>query len=856
MSSPLSSNLFGSPFSAEMDSPDHHLRNLAVWCNWSSEPVDTVVVAFNVEVWCAPNSEIPVLDTSQGVTSVDFADITPYVNLEDLEWFYVLRQDWEGMSDLGSVPEVGSGLAAEQQAQGPVTPEKQSGPLTFEQDTSHATLYPGHSTGQTGPLTPSDTGSVLRNGHTPDGSSPGSRTLELFKASFLRTATVASLPDSVTDDERPYGGEKLGEKARAQLKQRKESAVSSTSIPSSFTSIPQTSSTSKHKRERSLIPRPVSVMSQARPDPTKIPLPTDSVPVLDVELRRFENSVSPGEKNSPVDHVQVEHVSLAEAVSGDTMTPLVSPSIRTSPNVSNCYASKALQTGPDVEKLSTVASAGSPCDMDLMSESVDASFGGIPTQGTFFVQPPTPPHTIVRPRLVHTNQLFQVQCPSDIKPAWYKVVVDFEIRLQTRGPRGWYELVVPGLPHLNKFDHGLFSLPMPENLGLELRTMHFISHEMFKNRLVAQFRPCNSELVIPLRPFDFHFSGFLRDFIINQTIRSKVTADKHDSSSCIVEYTAICSLDLIQRTFWAEQCGFYVYIHNGPAGDYTGHLEDPQPETKFKTIQLTSNPGSEVGMARLLVLCTPSDLDMFVIKWEMRLPLAEAGNWMPRITALPEGYEAEEALQSRYLEALEALEAAEHEQEIADNEVKSETVTPESTNVVTPEKSDGVIPEESNGTKAFMPLLMKMFLLFMAPFLLLQPVAFSIGLYDGVLRDGLGQEVRDIFCENSKLCLLKSPWEMMGLSHPKLIPPVPVAPKVTGVFVSMEDVEPVPSSVPEKIDRLPPETVRPPWTPVTCIDHIDYWLGWKGPRHPELYGDAGVECGLRVKQILGYILLW
>jgi hypothetical protein len=33
-----------------MDSPDHHLRNLAVWCNWSSEPVDTVVVAFNVEV--------------------------------------------------------------------------------------------------------------------------------------------------------------------------------------------------------------------------------------------------------------------------------------------------------------------------------------------------------------------------------------------------------------------------------------------------------------------------------------------------------------------------------------------------------------------------------------------------------------------------------------------------------------------------------------------------------------------------------------------------------------------------------------------------------------------------------------
>jgi hypothetical protein len=808
-----------------------------------------------------------VLDTSQGVTCIDYSGIAPYVNVDDLEWLYVLRQDWDGMSDLvPPVWEVGSGLAAEQQAQGPVTPEKQTGPLTSGQDTSHAYLHPGHSTGQTGPLTPSDSGSVLRKAYTPDGSPPGSKTFELFASDYdsdvgqspsnsrKRTATVASLPDSVTDDERPYGGEKLDEQARAQLKQRKESAVSSTSIP-------PTSSTSKHKRERSLIPRPVSVMSQARPDPTKIPLPTDSVPVLDVELRRFENSVSPVEKNSPVDHVQVEHGGVAEAVS---MTPLASPSIRTSPNVSNGYANKSLETGPPVEKLSTVTSAGSPCDMNLMSESVDASFGGIPTQETFFVYPPTPPHTIVRPRLVHANQLFQVQCPSDIKPAWYKVVVDFEIRLEPRGPRGWYELVVPGLPHLNKSDHGLFSLPMPDTLGLEFRTMHFISHHMLKNRLVAQFRPCNSKLVIPLRPFDFRFSGFLRDFIINQTIRSKVTADKHDSTSCIVEYIAVCSLDLIQRTIWAEQCGFFIYIHNGPAGDYIGHLEDPQPNNNFKTIQLTSNPGSEVGMARLLALCTPSDLDMFVIKWEMWLPLAAAGNWMPRITALPDRYEAEEALEIRYLEALEALEAAKHEQEMADNEVKSETVTPENPDGEIPEESDGVIleesngvtPEESNGKKAFMPLVMKMHLLFMALFLLLLPVAFSIGLYDGVLRVGLGQEVREIFCENSKLCLLKSPWEMLGLSHPKLIPPVPAAPEVAEVFVPMEDVEPVPSPVPEKIDRLPPETVRPPWTPVTYIDHFDYWLGWKGPRDPELYRDAGDTKRGLVKHHLGHVLLW
>lgn len=50
MSSPPSPNLFGSPFSAEMDSPENLFRNLDVWCGWSSEPTATITVSFDVEV--------------------------------------------------------------------------------------------------------------------------------------------------------------------------------------------------------------------------------------------------------------------------------------------------------------------------------------------------------------------------------------------------------------------------------------------------------------------------------------------------------------------------------------------------------------------------------------------------------------------------------------------------------------------------------------------------------------------------------------------------------------------------------------------------------------------------------------
>ncbi|KAF3387255.1 hypothetical protein F1880_001597 [Penicillium rolfsii] len=851
MSSPPFPNLFVSPFSTEMNSSEKLFRNLNVWCNWPGKLTGAILVSFEVEVWCEPNAKSTLLDASHPfVDEILFSDLTPVVSFDGRECFGLLNQDTKkDTRNAGSlVSDTCPWIVPELEVQVPVRPEKQQAvPETPEKDTPHETLHTSHPNEQADTFTPSDSGSVLRNGHTHDGPL-SSETFEMFKDRFhrcqasvetdsedekfpstlrKRTAKAASLPDSVSDDERPFGGEKLDDETRASLKRQKSSASSSP--------IPSNSSTAKCTRERSFIPRPVSVTSQALSDPLKIPLPTDSVPILDEELRRFEKSISPVEKDGSADPVQIGHGNIVKAVSRDTMTPLVSPSTRTSRGFSNGDTGEALKNGPGTEIIG--ASADTPCEQTRMSESVDIAFGGIPTQKTFFVQPPippppTPPYSVPSPYLNRDDMVFQVKCPSGVKPAWYKASVQFTVSLIIHPhSRGWYELVVPGLPRLNVLDHGSLHLDIPAHRGLEIRTMHFDTYKLENGHLEAQFSSDGTTLVIPLRFCDSNFYGFLRDSTINQTIRSKVKADDHDSNSCIVEYTAVCSLELFERDFWAEKCGFYLYIHDGPAGDYTCQLE--KPKANFNTIQLTSNPESEFGMARLLVICTPSNRDMFAIRWEMRLPRAEAGSWIPRITALTRGNRAEEKLQSRYLKAAtggqEIVRCGTKARIVTPNE--SNSVTPADSNVVTPEMSDAATPEGSNGKKLFIPLVMKIFLFFIALFLLLQPLAYSIGLYDGVLRDD-GQKARDFFCVNSRLAVLKSPWETLGSSRPELILPIPVASEVTEVIIPVRNVESspcLPCPGLEETDRWPTKSIRPPWTPITVRDHIDYWLGWKGP---------------------------
>lgn len=671
--------------------------------------------------------------------------------------------------------------------------------VTPDKKTPHATLHPGYPTSQIDSLNPSDSGSVLRAAHTPDGS-PGAG-LDALYATFYRdgsssellsevgsspsnprkrSAKAASLPDSVTDSERSYGGEKLKSKSRVLAKGR-QSPVSSTS------------STSTHRRTRSLIPRPMSVTKHVRPDPTKIPLPSNSVPVLDVEFRRFENSVPPVSPASPVesraDNNHVEHKHDTKVLSGELLTPRASITAKPGLDGSNGGAGKSLH-GQDVERVSTVASAGSPCDTTLMSDSVDGWFGAFPTQEICVVQPDSPPCTFNRPRLVLIGGEFQVQASSDIDPGWYKASVTLVLRLQPGRPRGWFELVVPGLPRLAKNDHGYVYLRLPDDQGLEYRTSSFKRYEIVEGCLIAQFLPTQSKLTVPLRPCDAHFYGFLRDFKVIQTIRTQMMADKRNSAFCMVQYTAVCSLDLIQRDFCAEQCGFYIHIYGGPAGAFSCHLDTPK--TDFHTIHLDSDPETAFGTTKLQVICTPLNLNMFVITWEMRVLRAEAISWMPRITALPDGSRVEEELQKRFLYA------EKDELEVVRGEVKSRLVVPK-------RLSEGL------GITAWLTRVT------VWVFLLL-PLFYPLGFYDRVLGDEASQKIQNVLCVNFLLCAPKSSGETEAILED---------PKTAEMVVPMEDAELVSVSLPDVMDVQPEDPVRPIST--SLRDRVDYFLGWKGP---------------------------
>ncbi|OOQ90550.1 hypothetical protein PEBR_03604 [Penicillium brasilianum] len=794
-----------------MDSSESPFNNLDVWCDWSGDLTDTIQVWVKVDVWCSPNSQITLLDASHPCVAeiVDYRlkSMVQFNSTEDVRLFPQNSEfDSETSTSTSTSPQPSPILG--QHVNVPITPRKQTDPMTPEKHTPRAILHPGYPNLRCNTHKPSGSDSVHRAGHTPDGS-PG-ESLDAFYAKFYpdgssseflsevgqspsnprkRNAKAASLPDSVTDSERSYGGESLKNRSRVLAMPRQ--------LPMS-----SSSSSSMHSRTRSLIPRPVSVTNQVCPDPASIPLPTDSVPVLDVEFRRFEN-VSPVERRSQGNHVQVQDESVAETFSGDALTPLASPTTISSLGVSLGEAGKSSEEGSDVEKLSTVASAGSPCDTTLMSDLVDASFGEFPTQGTCLVQPPTPPRAFNRPRICLVDQVVQIQCPSNFESAWYKAFVTLVLRLQPGRPRGWYELVVPGLPRLDSSDHGYVYLNIPDGQGMEYRTMHFKRHDIVDNCLIAQFPVIQPDLIIPLRPCDFRFYGFLRDFKVNQIVLARVTGDKRGSATGAIEYTAVCSLELIQRDFLAEKCAFYIYIHGGPEGEFVCHLE--KPKTDFQTIQLDSNPESETGITQLQVICCPLNLAMFAVTWEMRVPRGEVGSWMPRITALPDGYHIEEELQDRYLDA------EDEEQEVVRGEPKSRLAA----------------PRRLRNGKGFMSLVMRVFCWLVALFLLFQPVAYYVGLYDGVLSGKSGLEIRDILCAKLIICGENGSLEPFGGNHTEVNPLVPDTPELAEVVVPMETTESVSSPVLEDLEVQTQEPVH--LIPTSLRDRVDYFLGWKGP---------------------------
>ncbi|KAJ5195406.1 uncharacterized protein N7498_008844 [Penicillium cinerascens] len=724
-----------------MDASNSPFSNLDLWCDWSGEPNDPVEVVVSVEVWCTPYNHLPVLNTR---TSSAMEIVKYGINLKEAK-----PEKAESVS---------GGLRTREppieirEVREPSTPADQV-------DTEDADLPDEYT-----PSVYSDPDStILRSAsQVQDSGSPDpfyTRLLAVDDETPLaspnprkRTAKAASLPDSVTDSERSYGGSKHKALTADSMKQIG-------------------SSTSKHSTKPSLIPRPVSSLGHFGREVTNntLPVSMDYRSALVEGYRRLEASfpLGVGKENDPIGRNSAER-NRSNAPSPETPRVSLGRVERTGEN-------RPLQ---DCESFSTDVSQGSPPDMSLLSSSLDSptsldnadSSGGVHLQQCDLPQRssfPEPNHTPdTGPCLILTDGIFHVRTPIDMKPAAYEVSITISLPLQKGRPRGWWELIVPGLPRLARNEHGYVYFRTPPGQGMEFRTTHFKRYSLVESCLMAQFL-IPSKLVLSLRPCESRFYGFLKDFKVTQAIRAEVVADEDKESLFhVIKYRAVCSIDLIQRDFWAESCGFHVWIHGGPEGEYLCHL--PKERRRFQTIRLNASAPELIGVSELQIICNPTHLGMFVLAWEAKVPRQKSAMWMPRIKASLDKADIEEGLQAEF--------------EVAESPKMLDMV-----------RADSKDSNELRNTRHKGASFWKRF----------RQVCFGLLLLLILAR--LAYRVHEIRC----IC------------------PVAEAQPVSGVQGEHINGTPVEESVPEPVKLLVQRVIIPASMPLR--DRIDYLLGWRGP---------------------------
>lgn len=424
-----------------------------------------------------------------------------------------------------------------------------------------------------------------------------------------RSAKTASLPDSVTDSERGYGG-------------CKKPTNASRSQPTTSTKSP---------RQRSLIPRPPlnsSTQNSPRSEPSKTSLTrADSAPELEASLRRLENELSPLVKDEKED--------LRSQVLQNRPRSLNASSLVTPSKPSRKSTNGDGQGEVDLEKLSTVAVVGSPCDLTGLSGELDkvSSINGSAESGEAWLVRPSRVQTNENhladdgkePRLIWVAGRFYLVAPKTMESATYQAKITLSIPLQEGRP-GWHELVVPGLPRLGPNEPGYVFFRVPRGHGLEFRTTQ-LKHCHFQGSYLMSQMIIPSRLILPMRFCDATFFGYLKDFNVIQAIRADILQGSHKDSFRVIRYHAICSINMIHTNFWAERCGFRLYIHGGPEGEFFCPLE----KEYFQEIHLEPTE-SEVGISRVHVVGCRSNLEKFSITWDMKLSKGSP-LWIPRIKA-------------------------------------------------------------------------------------------------------------------------------------------------------------------------------------------------------------------------------
>jgi hypothetical protein len=201
---------------------------------------------------------------------------------------------------------------------------------------------------------------------------------------------VASLPDSISDSEREYEG-------------YKHKLVAEESIVS------PSKSTNRHSR----LPRPISLKSPVEVKPENIPLPRDSVPVLEVDFRRFEQ---------------------IDSLAKECGVPLVKQNLDQLPSTAKKETSRS-----EIERLSTIVNTNTSSVKqsrslpDYESDKGSSENDGIPLVGHSLSELDVSPDTHGsndQPRLVLIDDTFYVQSSPKVKPAIYEVHIKVSLHVQ------------------------------------------------------------------------------------------------------------------------------------------------------------------------------------------------------------------------------------------------------------------------------------------------------------------------------------------------------------------------------------------------------------------------------------------
>ncbi|KAL4941222.1 hypothetical protein BDV06DRAFT_212821 [Aspergillus oleicola] len=214
------------------------------------------------------------------------------------------------------------------------------------------------------------------------------------------------------------------------------------------------------------------------------------------------------------------------------------------------------------------------------------------------------PESSDQPELRTIDGLVTLTNSGRVQPAKFRVTVTAALSMMYPDEKGWTELEVLGIPRTGDGKPGFLYFLMPQDRGLEIQTTAVGRITLVENCLMADFIS-TGDLIIPL------------GFIVDHDIVS------HNISAIQMMCHASCSVMLNNRFLWTDKCVVDLYVDGGPEGCYECD------------IYITAKEGTQVGLSRLRVTCSPQDLDRFYVRWALDFPGVIATYWAPRIYSTP-----------------------------------------------------------------------------------------------------------------------------------------------------------------------------------------------------------------------------